>query len=75
MLDVKRNETKLRTLSKVLHFLGTICGNHAVFPSDDVDVPEYLVQRDDEPELEMICVAGESKMYCRLAFGQLDPRK
>ena len=34
---------------------------HAVFASDDEDVPEYLVYIDDEPELEMIGIADESK--------------
>ena len=33
-----------------------------MFARDAEDVPEYLVHNDEEPELEMIGVADESKI-------------
>ena len=62
MLDVTWSETKLCTLPKSLHFLGSTCGKHTVLASDDEYVPEYAVHHGDEPDLEVEFVADERKI-------------
>ena len=46
-----------------------------MFPSDDEDVSEYAVRKDGKTELEMISIAGVSKMQRKRVNEELDPRK
>ena len=67
---------KLRTLSKGLHFLGSACGKHTVYVSDDDDVREFVVPKnDDKPELDMTGVAKESVKKRKSAYAELEARK
>ena len=46
-----------------------------MFASDNQDVLEYLVHHDNEPELQMISVADESKIHRSRAYGEYEARK
>ena len=48
---------------------------NAVLASDDGYVPEYLVNHDNKPELQMIDAADNSKIPRRRVFGELEALK